>query len=54
MGMLKGNKTKRIPQRGGSDMMETRKSFCRFCHVFCGIEVDVENDRGTENHREAR
>lgn len=26
-------------------MMETRKSFCRFCHVFCGIEVDVENDR---------
>ncbi len=25
--------------------METRKSFCRFCHVFCGIEVDVENDR---------
>jgi len=26
-------------------MMETKKSFCRFCHVFCGIEVDVENDR---------
>ncbi len=26
-------------------MIETRKSFCRFCHVFCGIEVDVENDR---------
>ena len=26
-------------------MMETKKSFCRFCHVYCGIEVDVEHDR---------
>ncbi|MBW2286390.1 MAG: molybdopterin-dependent oxidoreductase [Deltaproteobacteria bacterium] len=26
-------------------MIETRKSFCRFCHVFCGVEVDVEDDR---------
>jgi len=26
-------------------MIETKKSFCRFCHVFCGIEVDVDNDR---------
>ncbi len=26
-------------------MIETKKSFCRFCHVFCGIEVDVENNR---------
>jgi anaerobic selenocysteine-containing dehydrogenase len=25
--------------------METKKSFCRFCHVFCGVEVDVEDDR---------
>ncbi|HJP41716.1 MAG TPA: molybdopterin-dependent oxidoreductase [Dehalococcoidia bacterium] len=25
--------------------METRTSFCRFCHAFCGIKVDVENDR---------
>jgi len=25
-------------------MIETRKSFCRFCHVFCGLEVDVELD----------
>lgn len=25
-------------------MIETRKSFCRFCHVFCGIEVDVDVD----------
>ncbi len=26
-------------------MIETRKSFCRFCHVFCGIEADVEDNR---------
>lgn len=26
-------------------MVETRKSFCRFCHVFCGIEVDVDVDK---------
>lgn len=26
-------------------MMETKKSFCRFCHVYCGLEVDVENNR---------
>ncbi|UCE87049.1 MAG: molybdopterin-dependent oxidoreductase [Deltaproteobacteria bacterium] len=26
-------------------MIETKKSFCRFCHVFCGVEVDVEGDR---------
>lgn len=26
-------------------MIETRKSFCRFCHVYCGIEVDVEDNR---------
>jgi anaerobic selenocysteine-containing dehydrogenase len=23
--------------------MATHKSFCRFCHAFCGIEVDVED-----------
>ncbi|MGH0029222.1 MAG: molybdopterin-containing oxidoreductase family protein [Myxococcota bacterium] len=23
-------------------MPETHKSFCRFCHVFCGVEVDVD------------
>ena len=22
-------------------MIETKKSFCRFCHAFCGVEVDV-------------
>ena len=26
-------------------MLETKKSFCRFCHVFCGLEVDVEAGR---------
>ncbi len=26
-------------------MTETRKTFCRFCHVFCGLEVDVQDDR---------
>jgi len=26
-------------------MLETKKSFCRFCHVFCGLEVDVEDGR---------
>ncbi|MFN8624493.1 MAG: molybdopterin-dependent oxidoreductase [Candidatus Binatia bacterium] len=26
-------------------MIETKKSFCRFCHVFCGIEVDVDSER---------
>lgn len=24
-------------------MPETHKSFCRFCHVFCGVEVDVQD-----------
>ncbi|MDH3705093.1 MAG: molybdopterin-dependent oxidoreductase [Acidimicrobiia bacterium] len=26
-------------------MVETHKTFCRFCHVFCGMEVDTEGDR---------
>jgi len=26
-------------------MIETKKSFCRFCHVFCGVEVDVDDGR---------
>ncbi len=26
-------------------MVETRKTFCRFCHAVCGIEVDVEDNR---------
>ena len=26
-------------------MPETKKTFCRFCHVFCGLEVDVEDNK---------
>ena len=26
-------------------MIDTKKSFCRFCHAFCGVEVDVEDNR---------
>lgn len=29
-------------------MIETKKSFCRFCHVFCGVEVDIEDGRVVE------
>ncbi len=25
--------------------MQTHKTYCRFCHALCGIEVDVENGR---------
>ena len=25
--------------------VNTKKTFCRFCHVFCGLEVDVADDR---------
>jgi len=26
-------------------MIETKKSYCRFCHVCCGIEVDVDQEQ---------
>jgi anaerobic selenocysteine-containing dehydrogenase len=29
-------------------MIETKKSFCRFCHVFCGVEVDIQDGRVVE------
>ena len=29
-------------------MIETKKSFCRFCHAFCAIEVDVEDNKVIE------
>ncbi len=29
----------------GSGPVETKKSFCRFCHAFCGVEVDVRDGR---------
>ena len=25
--------------------VETKKSFCRFCHAFCALEVDVEDNK---------
>jgi anaerobic selenocysteine-containing dehydrogenase len=28
-----------------SGEIETRKTFCRFCHVFCGLEVDVQDNK---------
>lgn len=28
--------------------VETKKTFCRFCHVFCGLEVDVADGRVVE------
>jgi len=33
------------PSPGSKPLPETHKSFCRFCHVFCGVEVDVEEGR---------
>ncbi|MFN0095442.1 MAG: molybdopterin-dependent oxidoreductase [Dehalococcoidia bacterium] len=26
-------------------VVETKQTFCRFCHAFCGIEVELENGR---------
>lgn len=26
-------------------MREVKKSFCRFCHVFCGLDVEIEDNR---------
>lgn len=26
-------------------MSESKKSFCRFCHVYCGVEVEIENNK---------
>ena len=26
-------------------MLETHRTFCRFCHAMCGIEVDIEDNR---------
>ena len=28
--------------------VETKKSFCRFCHAFCAVEVDVEDNKVIE------
>ncbi|MTA14557.1 MAG: hypothetical protein F2534_18330, partial [Actinobacteria bacterium] len=35
--------------------IETRRSFCRFCHAGCAIDVDVEiTDDGHERVRTVR
>ena len=26
-------------------MPQTKKTFCRFCHVFCGLEVDIDDNK---------
>jgi anaerobic selenocysteine-containing dehydrogenase len=31
--------------RPGEALVTTHKSFCRFCHAVCGIEVDIEDNR---------
>ena len=28
-----------------SQSFRTEKSYCRFCHALCGIEVDIEDGR---------
>ena len=28
-------------------MVDIRYAMCRFCHAFCGLKVEVENDRIT-------
>ena len=33
------------PSRRGESLMPTVKSFCRFCHANCAIEVDLEEGR---------
>jgi anaerobic selenocysteine-containing dehydrogenase len=30
---------------GNQVTKSTKKTFCRFCHVFCGMEVDIEDGR---------
>jgi len=34
-----------LPSSGVSEMIETRTTFCRFCHAMCGIHVDIEDNR---------
>ncbi|HJP41236.1 MAG TPA: molybdopterin-dependent oxidoreductase, partial [Dehalococcoidia bacterium] len=35
-------------------MLETKQTFCRFCHAFCGIEADVEDGRVVKVRGDAR
>jgi hypothetical protein len=31
--------------------VETRKSYCRFCHAYCALDVDVDVDVDVEQNR---
>lgn len=31
--------------QGNKPGVETKKSYCRFCHAFCGVEVDISDGR---------
>ena len=35
-------------------VVETKQTFCRFCHAFCGIEVDIEDGRAIKVRGDAR
>ncbi|MEC9259616.1 MAG: hypothetical protein VX541_14035, partial [Candidatus Poribacteria bacterium] len=34
--------------------METKQTFCRFCHAFCAIEVDIEDGRAIKVRGDAK
>ena len=35
--------------------IETKRTFCRFCHASCAIEVDIDDtDTGTVGNHHAR
>ena len=35
-------------------VVETKQTFCRFCHAFCGIEVDIEEGRAIKVRGDAQ
>jgi anaerobic selenocysteine-containing dehydrogenase len=35
-------------------VVETKQTFCRFCHAFCGIEVDIEDGRAIKVRGDAK
>jgi anaerobic selenocysteine-containing dehydrogenase len=39
---------KEMTSTGPADSLRTEKSYCRFCHALCGIEVDVQDGRVVE------
>ena len=38
----------------GEFVMETTQTFCRFCHAFCAIEVDIEDGRAIKVRGDAK